>query len=367
MAAQNSSTRTPTDTLAMAAFSTEIHRRTLDFSRRAMAPLMSEDDSLAPFTDLVSLYLGEGKTLRALAVSVGSFVAGGPAVGCDEVALDLGVAMELYQASALVHDDLIDHAQTRRGHASAHIAARHTVGRDHAKASAILAGDALLSLTHLATHHACERLSTEDPATAATIHRQVAAMTLEVACGQFLDVTAESMDLSDPVALERRIREVIAIKAGHYSVMRPLILGATLSGASPTMIDALTRAGTDWGVAIQLRDDELGVFGDAETMGKSTSSDIAEGKRTVLLALALQMADETGRRALVERWGRPPSAEDLAVIRSVIRDSGAHECHEEAIAALVTSGHRAIDELAIDEERRRVLTGFASLLTDRRH
>lgn len=347
------------------AFAQDVHRRTLTLFDEETRQF-NQHTHLADFLQLARTYLGEGKTFRALAVSVGNYVAGGESVGTDERALQLGVAMELYQASALVHDDLIDHSPTRRGHPSTHVAATrlfHDV--DTGNAVAVLVGDFLLSLNQLATTRA---LASTDPKVANRVHAYMAKISAEVAWGQYLDVLTEHASLDDPKRLQRDVTDVIALKSGHYSVMRPLVLGALLHSPEPQLMTALETAGKSWGLAFQMRDDVIGVFGDSELTGKPTSSDIREGKRTVLLALTLQLANDRQLATITGTLGNREATDvEIDTVREIIRETGAYDRHETIIEHYVKQGRDVVDALGLPRAQSRSLHYLGDLLVRRLH
>ncbi|MDO5728960.1 MAG: polyprenyl synthetase family protein [Actinomycetaceae bacterium] len=350
------------DVFNPSSFADDIHQRTLEFFDRQTERLDSHH-LLPTFLQLARSYLGEGKAYRALAVSVGNYVAGGAPVGFEKTALALGVAMELYQASALVHDDLIDNSPTRRGHPSAHVAAGALHGDDAGAPVAILVGDFLLSLNHRATSQAvaeCERQI------AIKLHDYMAHITAEVAWGQYLDVLTERETLTNPAQLQRHITDVIALKSGHYSVMRPLVLGALIQSPPAQLITALQEAGQAWGIAFQMRDDAIGVFGDEEITGKPATADIIAGKRTVLLTLALQTANDSQSAAIRRTVGNPAATDqEIEQVREIIRETGAYDRHETLIAELVQRGNSIVGSLELDDQRKRVLLQLGQLLTHR--
>lgn len=345
-----------------ALFAPVMNHKALDFFNTFAATLAPHPE-LDRFLSFARSYVGSGKALRALGVSIGNFIAGGEDVGHSETAMNLGAALELYQSSALVHDDFIDNAPTRRGIPSVHVQAAREIGADAAGPVAILVGDLLLSLNHLATEHSLKDL---DAKTAHRISSYMAQITAEVAWGQYLDVLTEKHPLSDPEALRRYVYDVIALKSGHYSVMRPLVLGALLQDPSPHFVEMLEKIGRAWGVAFQMRDDEIGVFGDESVTGKPTGSDIREGKRTILITMALSRTTGADREFLEDALGNQNlSEEKLARVVELIESSGASLEHEKAIANLAEEGRKYMRELKLDEEREAALTQFGKVLLNR--
>lgn len=219
--------------------------------------------------------------------------------------LDLGVALEIYQASALVHDDIIDNSVLRRGKDAAHISftKRHLAAQrpgdhqEYGRLAAILLGDLLLAVADQCAFEAAATCKDPD-----AFFANWTEMTREVAAGQYLDLRLETDEL-DPAHAREQILTVIRHKSGRYSVAHPLTLGARLAGAGPEQIKTLFAIGEYWGIAFQLCDDELGVFGDPSRTGKPAGGDITEGKKTVLWSLAEQLLGEEARANLHQVFG----------------------------------------------------------------
>ena len=232
-------------------------------------------------------------------------------------------SLEVLHASALVHDDYMDASDTRRGRPATH-RAFEALHREHGwtgdpaqygAAAAILLGDLLLSwademLRRCGLPHDVVR----DALTFFDTTRS------EVIAGQFLDVSLQARGESD---VEQSMR-VLRYKSAKYSIERPLHVGAALAGGSAEVLDALSRFGLPLGEAFQLRDDLLGVFGDPARTGKPAGDDLTEGKRTVLVALALEHADPADAKQLDDALGRSLSPDEVAQLRRIIDRSGAH-------------------------------------------
>jgi len=169
-------------------------------------------------------------------------------------------------------------------------------------------------------------------------------MTGEVAFGQYLDVRAGRVpDQDDPV---RAAMNVIVHKSARYSVVYPLTIGARLGGADAALVRLLAGIGRPLGIAYQLRDDDLGVFGDAEVTGKPLCGDVAEGKRTVLLALTGRCASPADADWLRSRLGGVVTEEDAERIRDIVASSGARSRHEALIAVHQDEARSAWERLA---------------------
>ncbi len=249
-------------------------------------------------------------------------------------------SLELLHACALVHDDVMDASQTRRGRPAAHTAfeqAHRDAGwpgdpHSYGVAAAIVLGDLLLSWAD--AQFASARL---DPAHAHDARTVFEDMRQLVMAGQFLDVLVQARGA---FCAEDALR-VIEFKTSKYTVEGPLHLGAAIGGAPPAVFDTLTAYGLPLGEAFQLRDDLLGVFGDPSETGKPAGDDLREGKQTLLTALALQAAD--GQQAEVLRAGlgkRTLTADGVAELRALLVATGAVDEVERRI------GERAAQALA---------------------
>ena len=179
--------------------------------------------------------------------------------------------------------------------------------------------------------------------------------------GQFLDVSVQARRASDVEAA----MTVLRYKSAKYSVERPLHIGAALAGASPEVFEALSAFGLPLGEAFQLRDDLLGVFGDPAVTGKPAGDDLVEGKRTVLVALALEHAPADEARHLDERLGTPLDAAEVDVLRRIIESSGAHTRVESMIDELTARCLGALEAAPVTESARGVLRQLADAATQR--
>ncbi|MDF2143624.1 polyprenyl synthetase family protein [Knoellia sp. p5-6-4] len=289
--------------------------------------------------------LAGGKRLRAAFLYWGYRAAGQP----DSPALvRLATAMEFFQAAALIHDDVMDDSDTRRGLPAAHraLAARHS--DEHwsgdadrfGVAGAILAGNLCLNWTE--ELFATSGLPAEHLARGRSVFDR---MRTQLMGGQFLDVVESVRSwegLSTAERIERASR-VIRYKSAKYTIEHPLLIGATAGGAGEADLAALSRYGLDLGHAFQLRDDLLGVFGDPAATGKPAGDDLREGKRTVLIAHTLEGADAHGRAVVEAGLGRPDlDAAGVEAMRRVIVDSGAVDAVEAEIAGLADAARLAL-------------------------
>lgn len=291
-----------------------------------------------------------GKRLRPALVMAGFRAAG--AKGDAGSVLDAGVALELLHTYFLIHDDWMDQDAVRRGGPSVHVALARRFGSEHmGNATAILAGDYAVAL-------ACEVLTAVE-----TPHgnlREVLQVFTEM---QLYAVAGQQLDM---VGSGRDIELVYALKTGSYTVEGPLKLGALLGGARKPTLDALSRYARPAGIAFQLRDDVLSLFGDPAQTGKPFASDLMSGKRTLLLKLALKRSKPAARGTIEAVLGN--SRAKLPALRAAldaIVASGAQALVEKRITTLST---QALDELGrgVGSEGRALLVGATESLSLRR-
>lgn len=324
----------------------------------------------AAVADLEAFVLRGGKRMRPAFAWTAWLGAGGAPRGEEaNCVLRACTALELIQACALIHDDIIDSSATRRGHPTVHVgfSSRHrdsgwSGSSSHfGESAAILVGDLALCWADDLL-----RESGIDAEAALRVQPVWSAMRTEVLGGQLLDIEAEA---GSDESVEAAMR-VNRYKTAAYTVERPLHLGAALAGADDALITAYRSFGADIGIAFQLRDDLLGVFGDPEVTGKPSGDDITEGKRTVLIALALERADAARpdhAATIRASLGTELTAEQVSNIRGILTELGAVEAVEKQIDELVTRAAGALDLSSIEPAAAIQLRAMATAATQRQY
>ncbi|WP_241005122.1 polyprenyl synthetase family protein [Nocardioides sp. zg-1228] len=283
----------------------------------------------------------------------------------DEAALARACAsLEVLHASALVHDDLMDASDTRRGRPATHRAfeAEHRAAawrgdpEQYGAAAAILLGDLLLGWAGDMLRGS--GFAPEEVAPGLALFERCRN---EVIAGQFLDVSVQARGRADVDTA----MTVLRYKSAKYSIERPIHIGAALAGATPRQLDQLGRFGLPVGEAFQLRDDLLGVFGDPGETGKPAGDDLVEGKRTVLVALALDAAPRAAAERLDAALGTPLSDADVDELRGIIEESGARAQVEAVIGQLADHAVEALRSADIDPHACDVLVELAAAATQR--
>ena len=318
----------------------------LDEFLRARAGTLPE---ASPMIEEISALIGAGgKRIRPAFCYWGFRAARG--AHCDAI-VRAAASLELLHTFAIVHDDIMDGSDERRGVATVHV--RHGVG------VAILVGDLALVL-------ADELFMTAgfDAATTLRGFGSYSVMREEVISGQHMDVVAANrIDVS-----EEHARRIAVLKSGRYSIEKPLVIGAALAGAPDGFGEGLSRFGDPLGEAFQMRDDILGTFGDRVSVGKPVDSDIREGKRHVLYAKTRALLGDGDRSRFEELWGAADlTTEEVDTLRGLIDSSGARAEIESEIdhrwsearsvlekTDISPDAHSALEDLGRQAVRRRV-------------
>ncbi|GAA2446670.1 polyprenyl synthetase family protein [Streptomyces macrosporus] len=347
----------------------EIRPRVEEVLRRYVAERCEEAEGVddvfrAELAAAVSTFaLRGGKRMRASFLWWGWRAAGGAPHDEDAAtALRIAAALELLQTCALIHDDVMDDSALRRGHPALHVDFAHRHRRDgmlgnperYGTSVATLAGD-------LALAWADDLFAEALPDGPARRRAQGPwrAMRTEMVAGQFLDLHTQATGRPSAATALR----VAYLKSALYTVERPLHLGAVLKGADDELVGALRFAGHNAGLAFQLRDDLLGVFGDPRRTGKPAGDDVRQGKTTYLVALALARAealgDEEARAVLRESLGDPTlTPERLARFRDVLTRLGVRAAVEERIERLGEIAVRRLYRVCDDPVVARRLTAM---------
>lgn len=333
-----------------------------DFIATQREILDGVSDDLDPLVEAVTDLLSGGKRLRPAFCWWGYRGAGGPDT---EEALRAAAALEFLQACALIHDDVMDGSDTRRGMPSAHhrFAMLHRGSEWLGSPEAFGVGAAIL-LGDLCLSWADELLLTSGVPAAhlGAAKRVYDEMRTELMAGQYLDLLEQARGGG---SVERAMR-VVRFKSAKYTIERPLHMGAALAGAGPDVMAAYSGYGLPLGEAFQLRDDVLGVFGDPGETGKPAGDDLREGKRTVLIATAMDRATPAQAAQIRRHLGDPGlDATGVALLREVISETGALAHAEALITSLTDQALAALDSVDLQTPAPEVLTGLAYAATRR--
>ena len=306
-------------------------------------------------TDQVS---GGGKRLRPYVTMLTYQAYGGP---IGQPIIDVAAAWELLHISMLMHDDIIDRDYVRHGQANV---AGHYLGvyaeltresqkLHYAHSAALLAGDLVLSGAHRLVDD-----SQLDEMQSRQIKTLLYDATFEVIAGELLDTEVALIDFTIDLQL------IAELKTASYSLIGPMLSGAMLAGSDEAQLDVLRQLGRCLGVGFQLADDILGVFGDESKTGKPADSDLAEGKRTVVIVEALKLMADSDRQQ-AETLLTEPSVENVAPLKSLITKTDVQSLLSKRLQTYSTDAGELIRQLQISEEARAQFVALAELLLKR--
>ena len=343
---------------------------------RALAALLHQElsalgflgEDAGPVSDALTRFaLESGKRLRPAFLYWGYRGAGGAADGQEaDAAIRAACSVELLHICALIHDDIMDGSEVRRGRPAMHVGfAELHRGRSwrgdpaaFGEGAAVLMGDLAFTWADVALAEA----GLPDDRLAAAL-RVFNRLRSELMGGQYLDLVEARRGAPDEAA----VRRVLTYKSGKYTIERPLHLGHAIAGGETELAAAYSAYGLPLGEAFQLRDDILGVFGAPEVTGKPAGDDLREGKETYLVMLARRRAGRAGRQLLEGALGNAKLPEDeVAQLRRMIADCGALAATEARIDELLAEAKAALAAAGgIDETARGVLLALADHVTDR--
>ncbi len=354
-----------------------VQQRLDDFCDEKRSELAEISKDLIPIIDYTQAMLAGGKRFRAL-FCFWSWAGYQPSeVSEADLALDspivgVAAALEMFHAAALVHDDLLDQSDTRRGQPSIHkrfekLHAKHGYAGSSVRfgiAGSVLTGDLLLAWSSELFGSALKNV---DPENEQNCRKQFSKMRFEVMAGQYLDVLEENAaptrNPSEAVAIANR---VMLYKTAKYSLEAPLLIGAALGGVSEQTLNALSQFGIPLGLAFQLRDDVLGVFGDPTVTGKPAGDDLREGKRTVLVGLTLENVPASVSKIFNELLvAGDIEDEQLSFMRQTITDSGALAKTERMIEEHSTRAIEALSGLEVNSQARKMLSYLTEKVINR--
>ena len=307
-----------------------------------------------------------GKFLRACLIALGYQSFGND----DDSYLPLGIALELFQTSILIHDDIIDKADKRRGMDTipvryqklysdqikgdgSFIDKRHDIGTS----MALCLGDMgfYLALQVIAQNYK----DNENLGRVLEYYNSVAIKTCE---GEMVDVILPFYEefYGSEGDLENHVMEIYKLKTAWYSVVGPYCLGAILGGLDDDKVHKLEDALINLGIAFQIKDDLLGIYGDEKHIGKSVTSDVSEFKQTILYAYAIntEYKDE-----ILRYYGKEIEKADMTKVRDIFSKSGAYDYAEKTMERLFKESFQAILDLDfLDLDKKKLLLGFAEFL-----
>lgn len=342
----------------------EINQALTEFVQGENKYLANIGPELDPVGSSIEKFLlASGKRLRPLFAYAGLLGAG---TKPNKQLINAVASLELVHVCALIHDDVMDGSDTRRGAPAIHKSFQKMhednklVGSaaQFGISSAILLGDLALIWSAQMLHNA--GLDNDVLIRSLPIYDE---MRIELMAGQYLDVYEQALGTQ---SIERSLK-VARYKSGKYTIERPLHFGGVLGAGSSELINTYTNYGIPLGQAFQLRDDILGVFGDPAQTGKPAGDDLREGKRTALMAVTMERANPAQLKELSNQFGDLTlNSEQIAKLQAIIIETGAQSHIESMIEELTQSSLSALTHGGISPVGKGLLTQLAVLATSRK-
>lgn len=280
----------------------------------------------------------------------------------ERIIIDCGAAFELLQTFALIHDDIMDGADTRRGITTIHIQQSDRLRTNGWRGEPRRYGEGVAILVGDLSHVYADQLVGVSSGPAREIWDE---LRIELNLGQYLDMRSAAAGDFD----RKTAQEVAIFKSALYTIVRPLQLGAALASpqVQPDLQEALDTFGRPVGQAFQLRDDLLGVLGDSERVGKPVGDDLREGKPTELVAAALERASADQHKVLAQIGDRDLRADQVQEIVNVLDQTGAIDHIENRIDHLVETATAVAADLPFGADIRRIMVTLANYVAARTH
>jgi geranylgeranyl diphosphate synthase type I len=317
-------------------------------------------------TSLSAFVINGGKRFRPLFAAVGAIGAGS---NLSQSEIRAFSSLELLQACALVHDDLMDASDTRRGEPAIHklFESMHSAEKYQGSATqfglsaSVLIGDLALIWSDQMLNSS--GISKDSLLAALNVHDE---MRVELIAGQYLDVFEQARG-TQSVA---QALNIARYKSAKYTIERPLHLGAAIAMPDATkraqIVSIYSEFGLPLGEAFQLRDDLLGVFGDPKVTGKPAGDDLREGKRTVLMAMTHDRISGAAEAEFMQQFGNHDISESaIARLQEIISETGAAMHVEDLIEELTSTALEALNRDEIVPQARELLTEMAIIATKR--
>lgn len=298
-------------------------------------------------------FMAGGKKMRGFLLYLGYRLGGSKDL---KRILPICLAFEIVHNFLLIHDDIIDKSETRRGKVTIHKKYEKLFGAHYGTSQAIILGDiACFEAFRLVSFAKLDKLQKE---ITCDILSQVL---LETAYGEALDV-----EYSFQNASLNQIWTVVDLKTARYTMVGPLTIGANLAKMGKKQVDSLVKYGLSVGQAFQLQDDILGVFGEEKITGKSTLSDIREGKNTLLINRAKQLANLNQKKLIDKLWGKENAQRnDLELICEIVKACGAYDWAQSEKLKLSRKAKTSVDLITDDEKLRKILFEIADFVVSR--
>jgi len=336
------------------AYSQEAVKFLDSFFKKKKALAKKIDPDLVDILQVFQDYSKGGKKVRGALTVLGYKACGGKNI---KAILPISCGIELFHNFLLIHDDIIDKDSKRRGKPTVHAIYAKMRGEHYGNSKAIIIGDVGAFLAY-------ELLLSSSFSKEKTLEavKKLDEFLLKTAYGQLLDI---DYDFKKTVTWND-ILKVRTYKTAYYTIVMPLTVGAILTGADKGQLSAIEKYGIPLGIAFQLADDVLGVFGSTERTGKSNLSDIREGKKTFLYAKSLELSLGEQRKYLQRWYGAKDLGDKQAEqIRKIMVSTGALTYSENLANKMVIKCKRYASKITGFEKQQKLLEDLADFVISR--
>lgn len=313
-----------------------------------------------------------GKRIRGAMIKLGEQIA---SLGSRNNYLPIAIGYEIFQTAILIHDDIIDKSEMRRGKTTIHVETANEIKNQNG-VSAIAAEhfgiSRALCIGDYGFFTAYQILSEckIDSAVLAKVIKLYSQILSKTCEGEIMDVILPYKNVSIADDYEeycRIVAQIFEFKTAWYTLAGPIMLGAICGGASDELAGLLKNIAIPLGVAFQIKDDLLGIYSSEKTLGKPLLSDIKENKQTLLYGYAFKNADDNGRKLLKQHYGNEnATAHDLEMVRRIFETTGARKYAENEIRRLSEISKGFINTPLIDDKYKILLGGLIRYLTARK-
>lgn len=348
---------------ALAAFKEKVDPEIAAYFKRVIEETEKVDKQITESVKYAQkIIMSGGKRARAAFMYYGYLAAGGRE---KKKIIRTSASIELIHAFLLIHDDVIDRDDLRHGVRTTHnyyadIARNHFKHKDaehFGNSMAIIVGDMIGALGNQIIFE-----SKFDPALVMKALHKMQGIVSFTVVGESEDIYIENKGK----ATEKEILRMYENKTAKYTIEGPLQLGAILAGADEKFLQSLSGYAVPAGIAFQIQDDILGVFGQVSKLGKPVGSDVKQGKQTILVAKAFEKGNRQQKETLKKLLGKKDlTGKELEEFKRIIMETGALEYARGMAEKLINQAKKSLDEMRIGEEARKFLIGIADYMVQR--
>ncbi len=284
-----------------------------------------------------------------------------------EAIIKASTSLELMQSYLLIHDDIMDEDELRRGSLTFHIICKKLCERRFGENKSLKFGENIAIVAGDLLEAYGEEILATSPFKSENVNKALAAyaaIVKNVGYGQILDITAEREGGFD----EEEILAIHKLKTASYTIEGPLHIGALLAGAIEADLQILSDYGIPLGLAFQIQDDILGLFGSEEKTGKPVVSDVREGKKTLLILHALENCTDKERELILSALGNEDvTLKEIGRIRAIVRKTGSLDYSKQLVAEMTAQAVQAIQQSDFRSEAKEFLINIADFIGNREY